>query len=197
MRGHYLVGLCLSILTIFATESALAQAINLYEQPKTDSKTVGSIDPQQGVIVVFTPKEGGWVKVADPRNGNVGWIQSNNLSQVPAQVNVIQTGNQPYGFQVIQYGNAQPLSAEQMQQAMKQIKSRQEAAQQELQKMMKEIMNAFPVLWGNLPMIVPVVIVPEKGKETMSSPAVSAPSPTVPSATTSPAQPALQKDNKK
>ncbi len=57
-----------------------AKNLNLYDQPKSDAKVVGSIDPANGIVPIYTPKEGGWVKVGNPTNGMVGWVKASDLA---------------------------------------------------------------------------------------------------------------------
>jgi hypothetical protein len=154
----------LSFLTsTFLLTSAEAKSINFYEQPKADSKLVGTLDSDAGVITIYTPKDGDWIKVADPRNGNVGWIKSSDLSgSSTTSFNIISTGNGPKGYQVIQFGNSKPFTAEQYTQAMKQFEMQQEAIQKNMQQMMNNMFKDLPQQWMSYPMMVPVIVVPEK-----------------------------------
>lgn len=72
--------LCISVaLSLLSSSIAYAVTLNLYDQPKTDAKVVGKIDTESGFVPIFTPKPGDWMKVGDPKNGNVGWIQTKQL----------------------------------------------------------------------------------------------------------------------
>src|SRR5690242_16122189 len=95
-----------------------AKMLTLYDQPKTDAKTIGTIDSEAGIIPIFTPKDNtAWIKVADPRNGNVRLIQSSELSTKDSKgfsfsQKIISTGNGPNSY-VIQFGTPQLLTPEQ------------------------------------------------------------------------------------
>ncbi len=65
---------------LFLIGQVNAASINLYQDPKAGSAVVGQIDPAKGIMPIFTPKGSDWVKVADPSNGNVGWIQQKDLN---------------------------------------------------------------------------------------------------------------------
>ena len=65
---------------LFLVGQVSAASINLYQDPKADAAVVGQIDPANGIMPIFTPKGSDWVKVADPSNGNVGWIQQKDLN---------------------------------------------------------------------------------------------------------------------
>ena len=68
------------------TSMALAKEVNLYDQPKTDAKVIGRVDLATGVVPIFTSKEGDWMKVGDPKDGNVGWIKSNEMTTPGAPI---------------------------------------------------------------------------------------------------------------
>lgn len=59
--------------------SALAAKINLYDSPTDTAKITGTIDLAAGIIPIFTPPNSTWTKVADPANGNTGWVKNSEL----------------------------------------------------------------------------------------------------------------------
>ncbi|MHB1947649.1 MAG: SH3 domain-containing protein [Gammaproteobacteria bacterium] len=159
-----------SILSFIAVAGLLASAqltfaknIDLYDQPKADSKVVGKIDSEAGIIPIYTPKDNTWVKVADPRNGNVGWIKSTDLNGNGTSFTFTQsvfnngTSAQPQSY-VIQFGGPQKLTPEQAQAMYKQMQSRQEALQRDMQAMINGMFKTtnFPT-----PIFVPVIMVPQ------------------------------------
>ena len=70
-----------SIILFVLIIPCFAKSINILEQPDAKAKVVGQIDLAKGVIPIFTPKNSDWVKVADPSNGNVGWMKATELTQ--------------------------------------------------------------------------------------------------------------------
>lgn len=140
----------------------MAKTINLYDQPKMDGKIVGTVDSTTGIIAIFTPKEGGWMKVADPRNGDVGWIKLTDLGNVGFTVNVMSTGDGSHGYQVFQYGNTKPYTPEQL----REIELRQQAIQKNMQKMMEDIYKNIQQQWSNLPAFMPILVIPQPQKTT-------------------------------
>ncbi len=58
---------------------ALASSINLHEAPNDTSKVTGTVDLSAGIIPIYTPENSQWIKVADPRNGNTGWVKNSEL----------------------------------------------------------------------------------------------------------------------
>lgn len=94
--------------------------ISIYEQPTAKSKVVGSVNPGQPIIPIFSDK--GWTKVGDPKTGTVGWISNDVLKQngVTYIATQIQPINVPQGkgYQVIQYSGTQQIDDKQVQQLM-------------------------------------------------------------------------------
>ncbi len=140
-----------------------AKPINLFEQPKSDAKIVGSVNSDDGIILIFTPKDGSnWTKVADPKNGNVGWVKQADLKSAGFTVTqqIVDTGNGTHGYQVTGFGGVQTMSPEQTQAMLKRLNDAQQAAQ----KAWQDMIGSFTKL--NLPVVVPVVVMPEKNNST-------------------------------
>jgi hypothetical protein len=147
------------LLFLFASLT-YAKEVNLYDQPKADAKVVATVDLAAGIIPIFTPKNSDWIKVADPKNGNVGWMKSsdmNNGSVSQSTVTITQSdGKNPATYQVIQLGQPQTLTPEQQAMAKK-IQAQQEAIYQSLQKSMQNMINAFK----DFPVLMPVIVSPK------------------------------------
>lgn len=164
----------MSPLGVFAAE------ISLYDQPNASAKVIGKIDTSIGVIPIYTPTNSEWIKVGDPRNGNVGWLKSADLSKAMGPSNgvsfsqkIINDGKGQNSYQV-QYGQTtqqnasgqpgqampvlipnikvQPMNQQQIQQAVDDaVKQINTLYQQQL----KAINNAN----GSSP-IMPIIILP-------------------------------------
>lgn len=167
-----LLSLMLFIFGIFSASVCLAKDIILYEQPQEKSKIVGSIDLAKGIIPIYTPKNGEWMKVGDPQNGNVGWIKS---SEITANGNgtftfsqrILDDGKGAHTYQIIEYGKPENLTGEQMQTMIQKMQNQQRSAQQNMQKaiqnMVNEINSLYQKSWGintGTPIIMPIVILP-------------------------------------
>jgi len=149
------------ITTLFAlslSSLAIAKSINLYDQPK-NGKIIGTVDSEAGIMTIYTPpKDKDWVKVADPRNGNVGWVKTTDFnSNMPFTFNVIKSNDGNHTYQIFQYGNMKPYTPTPEQ--IKAMQTREEAFQRDMQRMMQDMMD-FHSWMG--PMILPVLVVPEK-----------------------------------
>lgn len=159
-----------------------AKNINLYDQPKADSKVVGTIDSDTGIIPIFTPKDSTWIKVADPRNGNVGWIKNSDIgtgnTKFTFSQQFITTGKGPGTYQVIQFGNpAQPMSSQQAEEMMKEFQARQQAIQQDTNRMIQDMYKNMDQQMAGFPVIMPVIVLPE---QKATSPSTKAPATTTP-----------------
>jgi hypothetical protein len=163
--------LSLTALSCLALSSVtFAKNINLYDQPQTSSKVVGTIDTSSGVISIYSPEKSEWMKVGDPKNGNVGWVKKTDLGDTKINFNIITNGKGGQNYQVFQFGNTAPYSSEDAAKAMKEIQARQQVIQQEMQKSMQQIYQNVFQMWQNMPMMMPVVVVPEKAATQKTTP---------------------------
>ncbi len=157
-----IVALSVAALAFGFSSNSLAKSINLYDQPKADGKVINTVDSNAGIITIFKPKEGEWVKVADPRNGNVGWAKLADLKGVGLQFNIIQGGNGAHSYQIIEYDGNTALTPEQINKVNKQmqvqqqvIQQRQQVIQDSVNKMMNDIFNTMHQYWMSIPMVMP------------------------------------------
>lgn len=139
---------------------SMAKSITLYEQPKTDAKVVGTVESNAGIMTIFTPKDGDWVKVADPRNGNVGWVKASELKGMGVHFNMMQVGDGDHAYQVIQYGD-KVATPEQIEKMTKEMRLKQEVLQKDMNRMMNEMFKNMQDYWMNSPILMPVLVVPD------------------------------------
>ncbi len=143
----------LTLAALFAISATFAKNVNLYEQPKTDAKVVGVIDPAAGIVPIYTPRQGDWVKVGDPKNGNVGWVKSADLvgSNISTGFSFTQgtTNNGQPVVPLMKFGFPQ-LTPEQTEALYKQLQAQQELFQRNMQQMMQ----------GMPTMVMPVIVMP-------------------------------------
>ena len=185
------VSFLIAFFLISFTTNALAQTITLYDQPNQNAKVVGTADLSSGIIPIFTPEKGSeWMKVADPRNGNVGWIKSSDIKNARGAENtvtfsqkIISNGTQPHTYQVIQFGNPPTkMSDEQVKAFVEKMQKQQQQLQQSFQGIIKNMNDTIQHEWdvwtaqGGFPMIIvpgPVVKQPAKPKAPAASKASS------------------------
>lgn len=161
-----LISLSIAFLTALLTSTIFAKDINLYDQPKNDAKIVGVINSEKGIIPIFTPKDNSWVKVADPKDGNVGWIKSDDLNMNGSNFSfkIINSGSGPEGYQIIQLGHP-TFTPQQTQNMLKQIVQYQATVQKDLQKMMQNLFDNSQKVGFHFPMVIPVIVAPVQSNE--------------------------------
>lgn len=167
-KHHLLVFIVFSLFLSVST-TLFAMDIKLYDQPKADAKTVGTVDLTAGIIPIFTPKTGDWIKVGDPRNGNVGWIKSSDLQSMGGTTTITFTHKimnngkgSPQSYQIIEFGQPKNLSDEEVQAMIQKVQLQQQTMQQSLQKAIQDMNSYWNTMNGTMPMIVPVIVVPEQ-----------------------------------
>src|SRR6185312_9955517 len=158
--------LFLALFTLFFTLALFAKNVSLYDQPKSDAKVIGTIDPSTGIVPIFTPKEGDWIKVGNPKNGDVGWIKSSDLVQAGASSGsfsfsqkIVGTDKGPQSY-VFQFGVPAPLTKEQTDALYKRIEAQQEAIQKSVQQIIQDTFSHYNAADWNFPIIMPVVVMP-------------------------------------
>lgn len=153
----------MTLFTSLITNLAIAKNISLYDQPKVDAKIVGTINSDNGIIPIFTPKDNVWIKVGDPNNGNVGWVKSSDLKNITGgytfSQHIISTGTGPHNYNIVQFGGPEQLTPAQSQAMLKKMEQRQQTLQKDMQLMMQDVFKNNQTVF---PMMVPVIIVPEK-----------------------------------
>lgn len=155
-------------LSLFSSYS-MAKSITLYDQPKANAKIAGSINSDKGIVTIFTPKDSDWVKIADPTNGNVGWVKASDLSGAGFSYNMMTTGSGPKSSQIIQFNGWQQLNSQEMRNAVQQLYKQQQAVEKEMQKNMHDLFTVFNQQLQNFPgMVVPQPVA--NTKTTVSQP---------------------------
>ena len=156
---------------------AFAKQVALFEQPSDKAKVVGTVDLAEGIIPIFTPKDGNWVKVADPRNGNVGWIKSTDLNASGAtsfsfSQRILNDEKKPENsYRIFQFGNTSKKSDKELQDQLSKLEAQQQLLQESVNKSIRSMVNDMNKLYqqywqimndSGMPIIMPVMIVPAK-----------------------------------
>lgn len=161
--------LMISISILSFPLSIFANKISLHDQPKPDAKVVGEIDLSTGIIPIYKPKEGGWVKIADPENGNVGWVKSSDIDNANTSQSIFTLtqridNKSPTTYQIIQFGQPSKLTPAQTQSLVKKMQSERQEMHKSIQNMMRNMDQLFYNNWyfmhhDPFPFFVPVVMV--------------------------------------
>lgn len=132
--------------------TAFAKEVTMYDKPDQKSNIVSQLDLSTGFIPIFTPKDSQWIKVADPKNGNVGWIAVSDLEKAGStSVTIKQTytndGKIPQTYSIVQYSDPKKIDNKQTQEMWDKIAQDQQAIQQSLQKAMNSMINQLGTLY--------------------------------------------------
>jgi hypothetical protein len=146
----------ISIVT-FAADQNKPKTLDLLASPNNNAAIVASMPVGAPIIPVI--RQQGWVKVADPKTGAVGWIQSNKIDQSPVVITQVIAGNGDYckdnNCQFSFYSNNQMLSPQNNQvlwQKMREQEKMMMAQQLAMQKRMSEFMADMNALMAkNIP----------------------------------------------
>jgi hypothetical protein len=123
-----------------------AKSLTLFENPSDTAKVTGTIDLSAGVIPIYTPKDGLWVKIGDPRNGNTGWVKASDLKDEKGNaITFSQTVSDTGNGQSVQmnYGSGKPLTPEQKKMSDEQMLQHQKATQDSLIKAQQNVNQAI------------------------------------------------------
>lgn len=138
--------------------AAPAEQITIYAEPNQTSAVVEKMSSNSAIITIFQPKNSDWIKVANPQNGNTGWVKSKDLSQASFNVQMIQGESGPEHYQVIQYGNI-PVNSQSVANIMEQMRKRQSVIQQEMQQSVDTMYKEMQLFWSHFPMTLPVLVI--------------------------------------
>ena len=161
-------------LTAIALASAVAMSwaasVSLYQSPDVKSQVTAKVKTGQRLIPIFQSKDHqGWIKVANPTNGTVGWMKIQNNKPKPAtktatkktengfvQRTITTTEKEgPKTYRVIEYSGNEKLSNKQVEKLMAQMEQRNAQMQQDMDRMMNDMRTNF---FGFQPIITPPVV---------------------------------------
>jgi hypothetical protein len=165
-----------SLLIALSLSNAWARPLTMYDEPKVGAKSIGVIDSNKPLVPIFTTKNGDWMKVGNPDNGNVGWVKVKDLSSSSGSgfsftQQTVDTSAGPRT--TIQFGVPQPMTPDQI----KEMQKRQIQLQQSIQKMTEDMQNAYSNLPPGVPVFMPVIMVPSMSITPLNPPAAKKPAP--------------------
>lgn len=167
---RYIIMAITSFIACCLSTNSFAKTLNLHAEPKQESKIIETVNADTGVITIFQPKNSDWIKVANPQNGNVGWVKTKELTNTQFNLQVIQSNDGPRHYQVIQYGNVPPEKNQSISTMIEQMEKRQQIIQKEMQQNMQMMFKEMQSHWANFPMIVPVEPTQSEPTKTAATP---------------------------
>lgn len=156
---------------VTAKSNTEVKQIILYETPSLNSKIVAKVELSQILIPIY--KQEGWVKVGNPNNGTVGWVNIEQYSKIISDLvkPIVQTiyvqtnkGLEKGKEQITVYENGIQVDQKRAEELLKQINSKQADTQKQfadIQKQMEEMFNNLSREFNNFP-VIPVM---PKGSE--------------------------------
>ncbi len=153
--------------------TAFAKTLELYDNPKNDSKKIGTINSETGFVPIFKSKDKKWLKVGDPTNGNVGWLKSNDIKADSKNTytfseKVIMHDQGPSSY-IVKFGESYEISDEKIKAYFKEIQKRQNEIQQDMMKMMGDSLEYFNKFATDFPTMNPAKTEPQLPSEKKSS----------------------------
>lgn len=163
---------------IFAA-AVFATTLNIYEKPDENSKLIATMKTGDQLMPIFYTEKRDWVKVANPKNGEVGWAKVKELQgpiiitsfndKVMQQQIVGDTAKNPQVYSIIQYTGPKELKPEDAQEMAKKIQKQQQEMensmrqmQKNMQLMIQDMFKSFDRSFYTFPVIQPVIVVPDK-----------------------------------
>jgi hypothetical protein len=107
-----LIALLVSVST-FVLAKTQEKSFDLRQSPKLEDKIIATLP--QGTPIMPIIRQNGWVKVADPKTGTVGWVRSDKIEQSPVVITQVIAGGSNYckdnNCQFSFYSSSKPLTS--------------------------------------------------------------------------------------
>jgi hypothetical protein len=168
---------------LLLSSTVFAHTVKLYQKPQLSAQVISTISSGSQLIPIFYPKQGTWLKVADPKNGNVGWVRFSDLkgeSTLPGLQKLSfkqrlesrhKHGQAPEIVRILEYSGPSKLSEAQASRLVEQMQQRQaqlNASMQLMLRAMTQDLNHYQQLqpfgfnddFFTFPRLQPMLIVP-------------------------------------
>jgi uncharacterized protein YgiM (DUF1202 family) len=146
--------------------------LNIYEKPDANAKIIASVKRDEQLMPFFYTEKKDWVKIGNPKNGDVGWVKIAEFEQQPIVINKINAtgteqlivdeknrGRYPQIF--VQYGSQKDLKEKDIQKAVRDIEKRNKTERENIQKDIQDLLSKFDSLFNG---IQPIIIIPSDEK---------------------------------
>lgn len=155
------------------SKEAKSLRIDLYKQPDEQSPIVTSVDPNEPIVIILT--KGDWTKVADSKNGDVGWVKNKTLDRhgMFFVKTITQTFKNPavIDYHVVQQVDSSPLGKAQVERLRDYMGAWQKANEHAINDLIQEnaraLLNlaqqfqAADTMGPHTPVLQPIIIVPD------------------------------------
>lgn len=127
------------------TSFAGANDLTVYDKPEAGAKIATTIKNDQAIIPIFTPKDGKWVKIANPQNGDTGWVRAEQIkgpktiTTMTIGTNKDQNSTTVESYKLVERGQVRSLNDKEVAQAAKQMTEADLKMKQSIQKMQAQM----------------------------------------------------------
>lgn len=137
--------LLLALALIFVVAGCSADTLNIYEKPDTHSKIIATAKSGDNLIAIFYTDKKDWIKVANPKNGEVGWVKASEIK----------------GPIITQ---SSPLITD-LEKSRAAIQDSMQKMQDTTQKVLQDIFKGVDQMIADIPTVQPVVVTPDKAEK--------------------------------
>lgn len=141
----------LALMMVTVSVSVHAKSLELLSQPEAKSVTIATVQSGDKLIPIFMPEKSDWIKVADPKNGNVGWLKREDLG-INSEPKIYEkriekeSGDKkkgPYHHEVFEYKGTEKLSDEQVKSLFEKMEQQQARMHKAMWSMYESMMSQF------------------------------------------------------
>lgn len=168
-----LMGLLFSLAT-FAQEKNGDQQIIMYSKPNAQT-IVEKLPGDAALVPIFQNKK--WVKVGDPANGNVGWVNKKQLRKAreafyrpdiqTIYIHSDQSSNGKPQLNIVAYKNGQKLSQEQAQRLYEKVRKQQMHEMKHMRRMFDHELISMRQSFQMMPVFQPMIVLPASTAQRM------------------------------
>lgn len=141
----------LALMMVTVSGSAYAKSLELLSQPEPKSTVVATVQSGDKLIPIFMPEKSDWIKVADPKNGQVGWLKREDLGMNAAPKIYEkriekESGDKkkgPYTREIFEYKGTEKLSDEQVKSMFEKMERQQARMEKAMWSMFDNMMTQF------------------------------------------------------
>lgn len=155
MKKNGIIILSLLVSFLLPTQTVLAEGlakdissqIVLYEQPDKTSKISAILNPGVRIVPVF--QQNGWIKVGNPQNGQIGWVNVQEYHRAreifykpDIQTVFVHIDQSPEGkasLNVVAYKNGNKLTDQQAKALYERLRAQQEAEYRQMQQFSRQV----------------------------------------------------------
>jgi len=140
MQNKLFIFVLLFLVIVSKNILAKSDDLNVYDKPEDSAKVATTIKNDQEIIPIFYPKDNKWVKIANPQNGDTGWVKADQIKSPKTVTKITVADNQKNNnstetYRMIQCSNTKNLSDKDAKQAVKQAAEASRKIESSMQKM--------------------------------------------------------------